>query len=72
MELSNFIAGFEDLPRHVKEQVKEYVEFLLDKYKKKEDRNEENDSFTFDWENGLSDFKDTSSVELQHKANQLR
>lgn len=72
MELSSFIAGFEDLPRHVREHVKEYIEFLLDKYKKKEDRNQENDSFTFDWENGLSDLKNTSSVELQHKANQLR
>ena len=34
MELSSFIAGFENLPRDVKEHVKEYVEFLLDKDKK--------------------------------------
>ena len=72
MELSSFIAGFEDLPRHVKEHVKEYVEFLLNKYKEKDKQNKENDSFTFDWENELSELKDTSPVELQHKANRLR
>jgi len=72
MELSSFIAGFENLPRHVKEHVKEYVESLVKKHKKKHDQNKKNDSFTFDWENGLSDLKDTSSVDLQHKANWLR
>ena len=72
MELSSFIAGFENLPRHVKEHVKEYVESLVKKYNKKQTPDKENDSFTFDWENGLSDLKNISSVELQHKANQLR
>ncbi|MDZ7775294.1 MAG: DUF2281 domain-containing protein [Bacteroidales bacterium] len=72
MELSSFIAGFEDLPRHVKEHVREYVESLVNKHKKRHEKDKENDSFTFDWENGLSDLKDISSVELQHKANRLR
>ena len=72
MELSSFIAGFEDLPRHVKEHVKEYVESLVKKHKKRQTPDRENDAFTFNWENGLSDLNDISSVELQHKANQLR
>lgn len=72
MELSSFIAGFENLPRDVKEHVKEYVGFLLDKYKNSKEPKQDIDSFNFDWENGLSDLKDISSVELQHKANQLR
>ena len=46
------------------------IEFLIKKYKSTEKKDEK---FKFDWEDGLSDLKnDFTSVELQHKANELR
>lgn len=70
MEITSFISNFENLPKQIQEQVLDYIEFLITKYKKKEKKEKK---FKFDWENGLSDLKkDYTSVELQHRANKLR
>lgn len=72
MKVLNYISSIENLPRHVQEHVKEYIEFLMDKYNVKEKKNRPEKLFNFKWEDSLSDIKNTSSVDLQHKANQLR
>jgi hypothetical protein len=36
MEIANFISDFENLPKQIQEQVLDYIEFLMSKYKKKE------------------------------------
>ncbi len=70
MEIINYISDFENLPKQIQQQVLDYIEFLLDKYQKKDNKDKK---FSFDWEDGLSELKnDYSSVELQHQANFLR
>ena len=73
MELSGFVEDFENLPKHIQRQLIEYAEFLISKYKKGKKKNKNTSSLTFNWENGLEELKGTfSSVELQHKINELR
>ncbi len=70
MEISSFISDFENLPKQIQKQVLDYIDFLMKKYKTKDKNDKE---FDFDWEDGLSNLKnDFTSVELQHKANELR
>jgi hypothetical protein len=70
MEITSFISDFENLPKQIQKQISDYIEFLLSKYPKKDDKNKK---FNFDWEDGLSELKnDYTSVELQHHANYLR
>ena len=70
MDYSGFIEDFENLPVRVQKQIKDYVEFLSGKYKRKPG---DKQKFSFSWENGLSDLKNQfTSVELQHQANKLR
>ena len=67
MEITSFISDFENLPKQIQEQVLDYIEFLMKKYKNTEK------NFKFYWTDGLSDLKKAfTSVELQHKANELR
>ena len=35
MEIASFISDFENLPTKIQEQVLDYIEFLISKYKKK-------------------------------------
>jgi len=73
MEIASFIPDFEYLPKKIQKQVFDYVEFLLVKYKKENSNDSKDKKFKFDWENELSGLKDDyTSVELQHKANDLR
>ena len=73
MEISGFIEDFENLPKHIQKQLIEYAEFLVSRYKKSKKKNKKDPSLTFGWENGLEDLKGNySSVELQHKINELR
>ena len=59
-----------ELPEDLRREVLDYMEFLLKKYRGKEIKAKK---FNFDWENGLSELKnDFTSVELQHRANELR
>ncbi len=70
MEITSFISDFENLPKQIQKQISDYIEFLLSKYPKKDNKNKE---FNFDWEGGLSELKnDYTSVDLQHKANFFR
>lgn len=70
MQYSSFISDFDNLPEHVQEQVLDYIEFLMSKYKT---RDKKEKAFKFDWEDGLSGLKSRfTSVELQHTANQYR
>lgn len=58
------------LPEHIKREVLNYMEFLLEKYKNKDFKPGD---FRFDWEGGLSDITEKfTSVELQHKALEWR
>jgi len=53
-----------ELPENLKKEVLDYVEFLLEKYKRKKER-----KLKFRWENALSEVaKEFTSVELQHKS----
>jgi hypothetical protein len=73
MELSGFIEDFENLPKHIQRQLIEYAEFLISKYQRDKKKNKKPITLSFDWENGLSELKsEYSSVELQHKINDLR
>jgi hypothetical protein len=73
MELSGFIEDFENLPKQVQKQLIEYAEFLISKYKNDKKKNKKSVLLSFDWENGLRELKnDYTSVELQHKINELR
>ncbi|MGR3309513.1 MAG: DUF2281 domain-containing protein [Candidatus Brocadiales bacterium] len=59
----------EELPEDLKKEVLDYIDFLLQKYKKKTKKRK----FKFDWEWGLSELKEKyTSVELQHKAMEWR
>jgi len=58
-----------ELPENLKKEVLDFIEFLLQKHKKKMKKKR----FKFDWEGGLSELKQKySSVELQHKALEWR
>lgn len=73
MEYSGFIDDFENLPKHIQRQLSEYAEFLLSKYKKRKETEKNNLSLSFNWENGLGEMKGSyTSVDLQHKINELR
>lgn len=73
MELSGFIEDFENLPKHIQKQLIEYAEFLISKYKNDKTKHKQPSHLSFSWENGLSELKTKySSVELQHKINDLR
>lgn len=73
MEFTGFIEDFENLPKHIQKQLLEYAEFLVSKYRNDKRKNKKSSSLSFSWENGLSDLKNEySSVELQHKINDLR
>lgn len=59
----------EGLPEDLRREVLDYIEFLLQRYGRKEEKKK----FKFDWEGGLSELKKKyTSVELQHKASEWR
>ena len=63
-------AKIQCLPEAMKEEVLDYVVFLLSKYRRNKTKTER---FKFDWEGGLLEMKEKlSSVELQHKALEWR
>jgi len=73
MEFTSFISDFENLPKHIQRQLIAYAEFLKSKYAASKRNSGPDNSFSFSWENGLKDLKkEYSSVELQHKINDLR
>jgi hypothetical protein len=73
MEFTSFISDFENLPKHVQRQLIEYAEFLRSKYMPEKKPSDTKENFSFSWENGLKNLKkEYSSVELQHKINDLR
>ena len=73
MDISTFTSDFENLPEHIQRQLIEYAEFLMSRSKQSRKRKKSSHNFTFSWENGLSELKeDYTSVELQHKINDLR
>jgi hypothetical protein len=57
------------LPDAVQQEVVDYVEFLLQKYRPQPER----PPFRFDWEGGfVESYGNMTSVELQHKASEWR
>jgi hypothetical protein len=69
METDIIINKFQNLPESAKKELMDFLDFLTSRYAKKQ--NQQKGTFSFDWEGGLKDLKETS-VELQHKANQWR
>lgn len=58
----------DELPADLEKEVLDFIDFLLQKRRKKA-----GNEFLFDWEGGLSELKDSyTSVELQHKASDWR
>ncbi|MBL7113699.1 MAG: DUF2281 domain-containing protein [Bacteroidales bacterium] len=73
MELSSFISGFENFPTHIQRQLIEYAEYLMAKYQSEKKAQKNGKKFSFSWENGLKEMKkEYTSVDLQHKINDLR
>lgn len=59
-----------NLPENLKQDVIEYIDFLLKKYQNQEIKKRK---LKFEWEDGLSEInKEFSSVELQHKSLEFR
>lgn len=59
-----------ELPEYLRKQVLDFMEFISKKHKI---RDEEINSFSFEWEDGLSDIKNRfTSVDLQHKSLEWR
>lgn len=69
MEADFLISKFQNLPETAKKELLEFLDFLSTKYSRREKENKE--KFSFQWEGGLKELP-TTSVELQHKANQWR
>lgn len=62
-----------NLPLHLKREVLDYVEFLLNKYPEHPKAVAAEKKFRFNWEGGLAEIKDKmTAVELQHKAMEWR
>ncbi|MBF0275520.1 MAG: DUF2281 domain-containing protein [Nitrospinae bacterium] len=60
-----------DLPENLQKEALDFIDFLINKSRKK--KHYKNETFSFNWEGGLSDYKDKySSVELQHKSTEWR
>ena len=73
MEFTSFISDFENLPKHIQRQLIAYAEYLKSKYDASKKISGPEKNFSFSWENGLKNMKkEYSSVELQHKINDLR
>jgi hypothetical protein len=73
MEFTSFISDFENLPKHIQQQLIEYAEFLKSRYMVEKKAPVIKDIFSFSWENGLKNLKkEYTSVELQHQINDLR
>lgn len=73
MEFTSFISDFENLPKDIQKQLIEYAEFLKSKYIAGKKTTPVKENLSFSWENGLKNLKkEFSSVDLQHKINDLR
>jgi len=73
MEFTSFMSDFENLPKDIQKQLIEYAECLKAKYMAGKKSTLPKEQLSFSWENGLKNLKkDYSSVDLQHKINDLR
>ncbi|HFU75068.1 MAG TPA: DUF2281 domain-containing protein [Arcobacter sp.] len=76
MDISKHILNFEKLPIKVQKQIINFIDNLISKYQMnhiESDKKLKKSKFNFDWEGKLKkDAEKFSSVELQHKANDLR
>ena len=72
MSKDALIAKYETLPATAQRQVETFIEFLSQTSSPKPPRSTKR-RFSFDWAGGLADMKDRfTSVELQHRINELR
>jgi len=70
MHEREILLKIKELPEELRKEALDYIEFLLNKYKRKSAVEK---GFKFDWEGGLLEIgKDFTSVELQHKALEWR
>jgi hypothetical protein len=70
MKTHEIESKIKKLPDQAIQEINDYLDFLLDKYKQTKVRKKR---FKFDWEGGLIKLKgEFTSVELQHKASEWR
>jgi len=70
MQIEEIGKKIEKLPDYLFSELNDFVDLLL---KKHNNREIQKTKFKFDWEGGLSKLRTNfSSVELQHKASELR
>lgn len=74
MDTKNLHDKLKKLPDHLRSEVDDYIDFLLNKYGSTETaKSEQKNKFQFNWEGGLSKIKDQyTSVALQEKAGDWR
>ena len=66
MNALDIIDKIEKLPKHMIPEINDYIDFLLSKYRIKEN---DKSKFKYDWEGGLSKLKDKyTSVQLQDRS----
>ena len=72
MDTNIILNKFQSLPIKAQHELVDFLEFLSSKYIRQKKAPKKN-NFSFNWEGGLSELKNqTSSVDLQHQANQWR
>ncbi len=63
-------VNLKKLPEYLRREVLDYTEFLINKYKSRENKSKK---FRFKWAGGLSEIKEKfTSLELQHKVLEWR
>ena len=71
MDTNIILNKFQSLPIKAQQELVDFLEFLSSKYKRQNKSSNKN-KFSFNWEGGLSELNNISSVDLQHQANQWR
>lgn len=72
MNTNIILNKFQSLPIKAQQELVDFLEFLSSKYIRQKKANNKT-NFSFDWEGGLSELKNqTTSVDLQHQANNWR
>lgn len=69
METSVLLHKFKALPEEGKKELFDFIEYLTFRYLKRSQKKKQN--LRFDWE-GSIEYKNQSSVELQHNINEWR
>ncbi len=69
---SMLLKKFFGLPIDAQREILNFMDFLATRRVRKKTKKYKRQVFSFDWEGGLSEITNTTSVDLQHRANQWR